>query len=280
MDAVTGRALRPGGLPLVPDKLTGNTALELALLNIHTVSGLNSIQPFDLQHELAENKAQVDAALKNWAEVIGATSVEYLQEIGVFIVRYEREFHKLPPLQDAAALQTALSRYGSSPPSPTPYVMPYTKAPYKLNATLSGKALASIAHPEQAVVLYEPEAADDGTRGVLFADAQARRIPEATWPQLQQQSMAAAKPKVVTLTGAAALYYIYKQHQQARAGQSQYYLDKVGHVYYRDTTTHQAHWVTPPPGGIQVPVLEAYLYRDFQGYNNSVTGRTLDGVTP
>ncbi len=85
--------------------------------------------------------------------------------------------------------------------------------------------------------------------------------------------------KVALLTGAAALYYLYNQHKnsQEQGPQGQYYLSKNGRVYYRDAQ-HRAHWVTPPPAGIQVPEAQAQQYRDFQGYNNSATGRDLTGL--
>jgi hypothetical protein len=89
------------------------------------------------------------------------------------------------------------------------------------------------------------------------------------------------KTKVVMLAGAAALYYMYKQHQKASptaAGeQGQYYLSKNGRVYYRDAE-HRAHWVTPPATGIAVPESDAAEYRGFQGYDNSATGRDLTGL--
>ena len=82
--------------------------------------------------------------------------------------------------------------------------------------------------------------------------------------------------KVAILAGAAALYYIYNQHKnrQGQGPQGQYYLSKNGRIYYRDAQG-RPHWVTPPPEGIQVPEAEARQYRDFQGYNNRSTGRTL-----
>ena len=85
--------------------------------------------------------------------------------------------------------------------------------------------------------------------------------------------------KVAILVGAAALYYIYNQHKnkQEQGAQGQYYLSKNGRVYYRDAE-HRAHWVTPPTEGIKVPESEAQQYREFQGYNNSSTGRDLTGI--
>jgi len=89
------------------------------------------------------------------------------------------------------------------------------------------------------------------------------------------------KQKVVILAGAAALYYLYNQHKnkQAQGAEGQYYLSKNGRVYYRDAQ-HRVHWVTPPSEGIRVPESEAQRYRDFQGYNNSPTGRDLTDLQP
>lgn len=89
--------------------------------------------------------------------------------------------------------------------------------------------------------------------------------------------------KVVLLAGAAALYYMYKHHQNAPAttgttgADGQYYLSKNGRVYYRDAD-HRAHWVTPPPEGLKVPESEAAEYRQFQGYEGNATGRDLAGL--
>jgi len=95
----------------------------------------------------------------------------------------------------------------------------------------------------------------------------------------EQTGMSTGK-KVVLLAGAAALYYLYKKHQNAKSEtgpEGQYYLSKNGRVYYRDAE-HRAHWVTPPPGGITVPADQAHEYRDFQGYENRPTGRDLQGL--
>ncbi len=85
--------------------------------------------------------------------------------------------------------------------------------------------------------------------------------------------------KVAILAGAAALYYLYRQHQnkQGQGPQGKYYLSKNGRVYYRDAQ-NRAHWVTPPPEGIKVPESEAAAYREFEGYNNQTTGRDLKGL--
>ncbi|MBR8839959.1 MAG: hypothetical protein DSM106950_39670 [Stigonema ocellatum SAG 48.90 = DSM 106950] len=85
----------------------------------------------------------------------------------------------------------------------------------------------------------------------------------------------------ITLVGAAALYYLYRQHQnsQKEGAQGKYYLSKNGRVYYRDAQG-KPQWVSPPSGGVQVPESQAQQYQDFQGYNGRTTGRTLTDVAP
>lgn len=100
-----------------------------------------------------------------------------------------------------------------------------------------------------------------------------------TTPTPQAKKGLSNTQKVAILAGAAALYYLYRQHQnkQEQGPQGKYYLSKNGRVYYRDAQ-NRAHWVTPPPEGIKVPESEAAAYREFQGYNNQTTGRDLKGL--
>ncbi len=97
--------------------------------------------------------------------------------------------------------------------------------------------------------------------------------------QPQARRGLSTQQKVAILAGAAALYYLYNQRKNAQGTgpQGKYYLSKNGRVYYRDNQG-RAHWVTPPPEGIRVPEEQARQYRDFQGYNNSPTGRDLTGL--
>ena len=104
---------------------------------------------------------------------------------------------------------------------------------------------------------------------------QARQTPEP-----RRSGMSTRSKTLVVLAGAAALYYLYKKHKNAQATEGvdgQYYLSKNGRVYYRDAE-HRAHWVTPPPQGIQVPADEAAEFSEFQGYDNRDYGRDLRGL--
>jgi hypothetical protein len=91
----------------------------------------------------------------------------------------------MPPLKDLAATE-ALSTLGTWPASP--FQHPDTKEPYKANARTREKPLKQIAKPDRAIVFYEASTAPDGTRGVVFANGRARRIPEAEWAQLLKAS--------------------------------------------------------------------------------------------
>jgi len=84
--------------------------------------------------------------------------------------------------------------------------------------------------------------------------------------------------KVALLAGAAALYYLYNKQKNAKGTgpTGQLYRSKNGRVYYRDRDG-RAHWVTPPPGGVQVPASEAQQYSGYQGYNGQTSGQTFGG---
>ncbi len=119
-----------------------------------------------------------------------------------------------------------------------------------------------------------PPPVDDTRSGSQTYPAPANQSPQA-----KKKGLSTGQKVAVTLAGAAALYYLYNQHKnkQEKGAQGKYYLSKNGRVYYRDDQG-RAHWVTPPPGGIQVPAEQAQRYRDFQGYDNKTTGRTLSDV--
>ena len=87
-------------------------------------------------------------------------------------------------------------------------------------------------------------------------------VAPAARPPAPQQGMSTRK-KVLLLAGAAALYYLYKKHQNAQGAgpQGQYYRSKNGGIYYRDPRNPKiVHWVTAPQQPIQVPADEYARY--------------------
>jgi hypothetical protein len=114
----------------------------------------------------------------------------------------------------------------------------------------------------------------DGTTTTRTSQNAPAKAPEA-----KNKGLSTGQKVAITLAGAAALYYLYNQHKnkQEQGSEGKYYLSKNGGVYYRDAQK-QVHWVKPPAAGIKVPAEEAAKYRDFQGYDNSPTGRDLSGL--
>ena len=90
--------------------------------------------------------------------------------------------------------------------------------------------------------------------------------------QPAKPGMSTGKKVVIVLAGAALLYYLYKHHQKQNGEEVQYYKSKAnGRIYYRDSKTHQAHWVTPAPN-YEVDENEAKEMSKYQGYNNNKAG--------
>lgn len=105
-------------------------------------------------------------------------------------------------------------------------------------------------------------------------------IPMGRPTQPQKQGMSTGT-KIALLGGAAALAYMYKRNQDARkrgdTSQPQYYQSKNGRIYYRDQTKRVVY-VTPPAGGIQVPMQEAQQYQRYQGYPGQSGGADFGGL--
>lgn len=118
-----------------------------------------------------------------------------------------------------------------------------------------------------------PPPVDDTRAGGVQTNRGPSPSPQA------KKGLSNAQKVGITLVGAAALYYIYNQHKnkQEQGAQGKHYLSKNGRVYYRDAQ-NRAHYVTPPPEGIQVPESEAARYREFEGYNNQTTGKNLTSL--
>lgn len=105
-----------------------------------------------------------------------------------------------------------------------------------------------------------------------------RNLPPAVGGASAPRQGMSTKQKMVMLAGAAALYYMYKKKQNAQGQAVQYYKSEAnGRIYYRDPKTKQAIYVTPPQGGIQVPMQEAQDYTGYQGYNGSPAGQAFGG---
>jgi hypothetical protein len=109
--------------------------------------------------------------------------------------------------------------------------------------------------------------------------AESQPYGQPTAPAQPRQGMT-GKQKVMLLAGAAAVYYLYKKHQnrQGHGPDGKYFLSKNGRVYYRDMKTGQFHWVDPPRQPISVPAeeYERYTGQRASGYD----GRIIQDAPP
>ena len=113
-------------------------------------------------------------------------SINNLSQIGSAIAQYLEDFNEIfPPMKSRSDFKNALQPYLKSE---SVFLNPLTKEPYVLNDILSEHKLAHISNPTTFIAAYEAEAASDSTRGVVFVDGHAKRVPEAEWALWKKRS--------------------------------------------------------------------------------------------
>ena len=179
-----------------PPKLTPETVLNLSLLNLHTISSLSDIRPFDMQQEIADSNSagfigDMMAAQNGGGQEPGARGPEVesesnLKQIGLAMMQYSQDNDEyLPPMRDAAVAKKALWPYVKSDQV---FLNPMTKQPFLPNTSIAHRSLASFNSPANFVIYYEATPAPDNTRRVLFLDGHVKNIPEGAWPTLKAAS--------------------------------------------------------------------------------------------
>lgn len=171
-----------------PARLADETALELSLVNLRTVARLTNIAPFDpktatspVSAPPAPRKSPVPRS-----DPAAGASLQNLKQLGTALLLYIQDYDgTLPPLQSPGEARRALLPYVKND---THFVCPIDRQPYATNPALSGRKMAHLATPGSFVVLFENRPGADGTRGIVFANGQAKRIYEAEWPRLKQLS--------------------------------------------------------------------------------------------
>lgn len=104
-------------------------------------------------------------------------------------------------------------------------------------------------------------------------DATTSAPPSTSPAAAPKPGMSTGKKVAIVLAGAALLYYLHKHNVEQNGQHVQYYRSKKnGRIYYRDPSTHQAHYVTPA-ASYQVDSQEAAQLQQYQGYNNQGTGQ-------
>jgi hypothetical protein len=114
------------------------------------------------------------------------SSLDHLKQLALAFLMYTQDYDgRLPPMEDPVAMKRALLPYVKWEAA---FVHPISDEPYQPNSSLSQRVLASIAEPETVVACYEAHPTTPETRGVVFLDGSAKRVPEADWPDRKRAS--------------------------------------------------------------------------------------------
>jgi prepilin-type processing-associated H-X9-DG protein len=196
VDFMSLMRMGPGTQLPLPDKLTPDTTLSLTLLNLRIVNMIGDITRFDLKEELARSERQIAAAQVNaqaltaGAQVnagnLNQVSSSNLKQVSLAMMQYLQDHDDtFPKMETAEEVMKVLLPYAKNEAI---FVHPQSREPYQPNAALSGKKAISIADPAAMVIFYEMSPADDGTRGIAYADGHVKRASEAEWPQIKKAS--------------------------------------------------------------------------------------------
>ncbi len=184
-------------LDMVAPKPTRETPLERVVLDLHSVSRLEEIAPFDLAKATEERPALETGPVMTAAILFPVfaqarlrarevSSLSNLKQIGLATLMYQQDHDEnFPPMKDLATVRSALHPYTKNNDI---FVDPLSGLPYHANAYASRRSAATIESPAEFVLFYEATPAPDGTRAVVFADGHARRVPGPEWSRLKRLS--------------------------------------------------------------------------------------------
>jgi hypothetical protein len=172
----------------MPEPVTADTPLQLTLLNVHALSNLTGIKPFDLKAELASYQ-QAYEAVQSAIEARGSmtegeSSDSNLKNLTLAIVMYYTDYDAMPPFADVDETRTVLEDYVKN----DEVFNDPTGEPYQFNASLSGKTIESSEDMSKLVVVYQAAPGEDDQREVGFADGHVRKVSAEEWGTLQAES--------------------------------------------------------------------------------------------
>ena len=268
-----------------PHKLRVIDKLLISLLDLRNLGNITDLQPFDAENDM-ENEADRNRAVVSTLKSLGQHLIAWLEE---------QDESKWPSWGTIATPEIR-QHFNPYAQSEQMWQHPSTGEFFGLNPALAKRDIWEMANRAWVYMAYERRAAADGARAVLFADGHVERVNPDRWKRLikdtsdEKKALAPTleqgmsdKQKLILLDQDALLYYLYKKQQaKVASGQSnvQYYLSKNGRIYYRDSKTHQAIWVTPPKQTIYIPFNEAEDYKGLRGYNGDKSGRDLTSLMP
>jgi prepilin-type processing-associated H-X9-DG protein len=176
---------------------TPDTPLDLSLIDLSSVAGIEGIRPFDLGRATTD-RASMSSTLATTAAILfpvfaqarlkaqETSSVSNLKQVALGVLMYTQDYdERLPPMQDLATMKKAIMPYVRNEEV---FKDPRTGEPYRVNPAASRKPDASIAVPAQFVLLYESTPSRDGKRAVAFADGHVKRLDPAEWEAAKKKS--------------------------------------------------------------------------------------------
>ncbi|HEX2952027.1 MAG TPA: hypothetical protein VHV83_21035 [Armatimonadota bacterium] len=172
--------------------MTEKSRFSLCLLNTNKIGSLLNIHPFQPQKTLTDSAAARTEILSNARKERLQLSVDYLQALGEGITNYSHEHGGVFPNMasfDALSYDVYVDEEDVDV-SLTDFAWDTIGKPivYHTNANLTEKKFAAMQHYPWLVLAYEAEAAEDGTRAVLFANGKAKRISDTEWTRAKTAS--------------------------------------------------------------------------------------------
>lgn len=113
-------------------------------------------------------------------------SLVYLRKIGDALNAYSSaNLATLPPLDTAFEARQNLEPFAENPAI---FTQPGQNVPFKFNSILSGRKRAHLKGKGSFVIVYEAEAASDGSRAVLRLNGQVSRLSDKFWQKSREAS--------------------------------------------------------------------------------------------
>jgi prepilin-type processing-associated H-X9-DG protein len=205
LDTAALMSLSSNDKAAVPEKVmdilmpapTPETGLDLALIDLSTTAGIESVMPFDLARATSD-RSSMSGSLATMAAVLfpvfaqarlkaqETSSVSNLKQVALGTLMYVQDWdERLPPMRDAATMKKAVMPYVKNEAI---FKDPRTGEPYRVNPAASRKSLAQVAAPEQFVLFYESTPSHDNKRAVAYLDGHVKRLDPAEWEMAKRKS--------------------------------------------------------------------------------------------
>lgn len=166
-----------------PEKLTRDSELILALINLQTTGNFTNIHSFSFIEFAAEHLSSLEAMKENQKDELSKSNIRLLGIAFLMLLAETDDY--IPKIENSDELKKYISCYIKDDAI---WVNPHTGREYVYNYSLSEKTLGDITDYENTVVFYEDAPKADGTRGVCIIDGTAKRVTPQEWEKLKKIS--------------------------------------------------------------------------------------------